>query len=190
MKSGMALAERIHLGRKLFAFYDDVKYFPSWYLSPVPYPADQRWGSNVILKSAITRVKTSELKSFGIEVPDYEHDELLYRFTTAGKDYVFIARGDQVPSWVEEVEDEPSWPFHAVRLYVIELPAKVVLEDRIVYRSGSYTDDYHSDYLESFRPGEWLVTVFRVADAVRTEAEAKHRMSSERFEEERARKFS
>ena len=184
MESRLNLARRIQLGQNLFTFWKDVSNFPSWYASPSAYPADKRWSSSVIPQSAIKRVKSSELRSFGIEAPDHEHDELVYQFKAGSKDYVLVAREERAPDWIEAPEE------HAVRVYVIELPTAAVLEDQIVYASGSYSDHYRYDHIEAFRPGDWLLALFMAADAVRAESEAKFAAFSKEVDAKRASKFS
>src|SRR5205807_2551021 len=130
MEARISFALRIRLGEHLLGFYRDVRHFPSWYGLKDRYPGQEPWASGVIPREAITYIKTSQLRDLGIEVPNYEHDEIMYRFSAAGKDYAFCARGDAVPDWIDDIEDEPSWTFSAFRAYVIELPSTLVLEDQ------------------------------------------------------------
>jgi hypothetical protein len=193
MKSRLAYAASIKLGERLLQFYGDIRHMPNWYAKSLPYgDSSEPWSSDVIAREAIARVKMRDLTAYGIEIKDYEadHEATVLKFTAAKKGYVFCAHDTATPSWVGDVEDEPSYMFRAVKVYVVELPSLCVLEDEIVYKNDGYVDVYSSNDIESLRLGEWLTPLMKIGDDVRAESEAHYAAFSKRFEAKRAKKFS
>lgn len=181
----VAFANRLRLGETLFKFYEDVRHFPSWYANAINQDGS-RWSSDVIPADTVSNVPAHELKSSGIPLPDGAsvREWFVYRFSAGRSAYAFCVHSDTAPSW------EDDWRSSAYRAYVVELPDTVVLEIKLVFVTGEYADSFRSDYIESFRPGPWLVDLFRAAGLVRAESEAKHKAFTERFEADRAKKFS
>lgn len=209
MKLRLDFASSIGLGEMLLRFHENVRYMPSWYTLKERFPRTEAWSSSVIAREDIAKVKPKELAAYGIdlmalaacEVDEEEegdlsddsddlrlYDPLVLKFSSSGQQYVFCAHCEAVPSWVSDVEGESHLMFDALRAYVIELPARVVLEDRIIYKSGDL-NEYRSDHVESFRPADWLVALFSLAAAVEAEAEQKHAEFTKRSDAERAKNF-
>ena len=185
MNSRLAFARQIHLGQHLYRFYDAVEHFPRWYASKT-----EPWNNKVIPKETIARVKLEKLSTYGIKSPEHTsaHDALVFKFSASNREYIFCVHDDAAPM-IDYAEDEPGWRFDAIRVYVVELPRHIVLEDEIVYRSGMDADVYHSDDIEAFLPGRWITELLKTADALEAETETDLARSSKQWEAERAKRF-
>jgi hypothetical protein len=194
MDSPIGFAASIGLGQHLLALYGRVRHMPSWYASHAPYPGQIKpWSSKVIAREAIADVKPRELSAYGIQSNDGRDDDdneaFVLKFSASGKGYVFCARCDAVPEWVDRIGGNPAWRLSAFRAYVVELPAYLVLETRVVYVGGD-RDVYHSDHMESFRPGAWLPALLNLSEAREVEAEADLSRFAKQFEADREKKFT
>jgi hypothetical protein len=212
----ITLTRRIKLGTTLLNFYDRIKTYPRCYASSQTHPDVRRRMEETIPSESIAEVPMSELVTLGITAPEkpapgaysWECDASLHwtlgtvpkclvlNFMAGQKEYAFCAYADHAPDWLSDVYPDQS--HGALRVHVVELPAKGVLEMLLAHAREAWTDKltHEVEEVECFRPGAWIRALYGIAarlDAPRVQdkkAAAQFDKTVAQLHADRAKKFT
>jgi hypothetical protein len=174
-------ADELDLGRKMWQFRDDVKYFPSWRDHTI---SNGTAGVGDVVRDGIREVYDPEAaRAAGLDSStlNVAAPFVVYSFSSDDKAYAFCTR-DRVERY--GVADDADG---VCGVWVVEKPDRVVLSMRLSYCYGQSDDTYSGSYLEAFKADSWLPTLLGIIDRVHRDEQHVQERWLRQFEGDNAR---